>query len=410
MHFRRRYGLRAFLTRLIRLEWLQRLNFWPHPDVAVSAPAIPRERPFGVNVIGYVTGAGSLGEVARSVAACLETADVPIALCDQMVAEDPTRVRIHQLLSVTNPLRYNLLVSGAAPPTEFGWQLGNDYLAGRYNIAYWPWENEVFPDEPRRFVGYDEIWTPSTFVQKAIARVSPVPVEYVPHAILPLRNALAGRPRVLDEVPPDAYLFLFVFNYSSDSIVRKNPEGVIEAFRRAFRPEEKAWLVIKSFFPYEGEERDHLRRRAGGLNLRVLDEHLQREDLEALMGSCDCYVSLHRGEGFGLTMAEAMSLGKPVIATNFSGNTDYMTSENSYPVDYELRPVSRALREAYKTWLWADPDLDQAAALMRRVYEDRESARKIGERARADVERMLSPRTVGAIIRQRLAAIEELLA
>lgn len=405
--FKRRYGLRAFVTRALTFKWLRRFHFWPQAPVAVDGARIesPRSRPFGINLIGYTTGSGSMGEVIRSVAVALDEVKVPVAMCDQMAPDDPTRMQPNRPQAKTNALRYNLMISGSEPATVFGWELGPDYLVGHYTIGYWPWENEVFPKGRQNFAYYDEIWTPSTFVQTAIGKVSPIAVHYVPHPLIPMLNASSGRPVILNEIPQDAFIFLFVYSYLSIT-ERKNPDGVIEAFRRAFGPQDNAWLLIKSHFPHAPAERDRLRSLMTGANVRLLDLHLQRPDLEALMSSCDCYVSLHRAEGFGMTMAEAMSLGKPVIATNYSGNTDFMSAENSYLVDYQLAPIGKDLGPFRKEWLWAEPDLDQAAAYMRQVYEDRDAARRVGERARADVEAMLSPAAVGRVIQERLAAIE----
>lgn len=123
------------------------------------------------------------------------------------------------------------------------------------------------------------------------------------------------------------------------------------------------------------------------------------------MASCDCYVSLHRSEGYGLTMAEAMALGKPVIATNYGGNTDFMTSENSYLVDYKIETWEKRVGPYRGGWSIAEADVEQAAFYMRRVYEDRDEARRIGEKARRDVEATLSPKAVGLKMRARLEAI-----
>jgi glycosyltransferase involved in cell wall biosynthesis len=150
-----------------------------------------------------------------------------------------------------------------------------------------------------------------------------------------------------------------------------------------------------------------MRRAAKGQNVRFVDAPVDRQAVDELMGSCDCYVSLHRSEGFGLTMAEAMAFGKPVIATNYGGNTDFMTRENSYLVDYELATMERKTGPYEKGWVRADANVAQAASYMRRVFEDREEARRVGEKARSDVERLLAPRAVGEMMLARLKAIED---
>ena len=136
-------------------------------------------------------------------------------------------------------------------------------------------------------------------------------------------------------------MFLFVFDFFS-VLERKNPLGLIEAFTRAFRPGEGPMLVIKTINGDSQRSTISKRcapRRRAGRDILVIDEYYSAEEKNALLGLCDCYVSLHRSEGLGLTMAEAMGLGKPVIATGYSGNLDFMTPENSYLVDYMMGAV-----------------------------------------------------------------------
>jgi glycosyltransferase involved in cell wall biosynthesis len=214
-----------------------------------------------------------------------------------------------------------------------------------------------------------------------------------------------SRSRALNGIPPDATVFLFVFNWGLFSVPRKNPLAAIEAFKRAFRPGENAWLLIKSNFRRRKRLLHELRGLAGSHNIRILDGWLSRDELDDLMASADCYVSLHRAEGFGMTMAEAMALGKPVIATGYSGNMDFMTGENSYLVNYELVETAGNTGAHTRGLVWAEPDIDQAAAYMRRVYELPNDARVIGGRARHDVQKLLSLEVVGQIMKQRLLAV-----
>jgi glycosyltransferase involved in cell wall biosynthesis len=140
----------------------------------------------------------------------------------------------------------------------------------------------------------------------------------------------------------------------------------------------------------------------------VVDRSLDSRERDALVAGCDCYVSLHRSEGFGLTLAECMALGKPVIGTAFSGPADFMTDENSYPVPFELTRVGADCEIYPADGTWADPDLRRAAELMRRVVEDPGEAAEKGARAMRDVERMYSPAAIGELIRARLEQLRAL--
>ena len=167
---------------------------------------------------------------------------------------------------------------------------------------------------------------------------------------------------------PRRFLFLFLFDFLS-VLQRKNPLGLIEAFTRAFSPDEGPVLVIKSINgSLRASELEQVRMAAAGRpDILVVDRHYSAEEKNALLGACDCYVSLHRSEGLGLTLAEAMALGKPVIATGYSGNLHFMTPDNSYLVDYTLSAVPPACGPYPTTARWAAPDLGHAARLLRMV-------------------------------------------
>ncbi len=156
---------------------------------------------------------------------------------------------------------------------------------------------------------------------------------------------------------PDRFALLFIFDFLS-VLERKNPLGLVDAFTRAFRPDEGPMLVIKTI---NGDLRlsdlERLRAVAGDRrDVLIVDRYYTEEQKNALVGACDCYVSLHRSEGFGLTMAEAMALGKPVIATGYSGNLHFMTPENSYLVDYVRVNVPTGCEPYPTTACWAEPE------------------------------------------------------
>jgi glycosyltransferase involved in cell wall biosynthesis len=229
--------------------------------------------------------------------------------------------------------------------------------------------------------------------------VAPVPVvSLAPPVQAPRELAAPDRLGV-----PEGFLFLFVFDYLS-TIQRKNPVGLIEAFRRAFEPGAGPQLLLKTINaplrPLADEE--VLWAAHGRPDIHVIDRSLDREQLGGLMAACDCYVSLHRAEGFGLTMAEAMAIGKPVIATGYSGNVDFMDGENSYLVDHTITRVGPECEIYPPEGEWAEPSVEHAAELMRRIYEDREQAARVGARAAQDIARGLSPQATGAAMRARL--------
>jgi hypothetical protein len=207
-------------------------------------------------------------------------------------------------------------------------------------------------------------------------------------------------------LPEDKFLFLFSFDYLS-VFDRKNPLAVIEAFRRAFEPGVGAALVLKCI-NHDRDPESHaalLEAASGHPDVEVVDRYMSSSDNNSLTSLCDCYVSLHRAEGFGLVMAEAMWLGKPVIATGYSGNLDFMTPANSLLVDHRLIPIGPGMGPYPAAGEWAEPDVGHAATLMRQLFDDRDAARELGSKAAADIRRTHSPRAAGEIVHRRLESI-----
>jgi glycosyltransferase involved in cell wall biosynthesis len=360
---------------------------------------------FGVNVAGYFRSERSVGEAARATVRALRAASIPHVLntvADPGAANPDASLT---LFSPENPYGANLVHVNADQVAVFARQRGDAYFRGRFNVGFWFWELSSFPPEwHSSFRYFDEIWVASGHVLDAIARVSPVPVVRMPLALAPEQSDPVALDRARLGLAADTWVFLFI--YDADSVVdRKNPFALIEAFRRAFGDSPEAALVLKC---HAGK-----RPGAGGLaaatsgmaNVKVMDCVLPRAELNALLAMSDCYVSLHRSEGFGLPIAEAMLMGKPVIVTGYSGNMDFTTPANSYLVKYRLVELDQDRGPYRKGGVWADPDIEHAAALMRHVYEQREAARGVARLGQQDVLRLFSPATVGAQIRDRLARV-----
>jgi FkbM family methyltransferase len=205
---------------------------------------------------------------------------------------------------------------------------------------------------------------------------------------------------------PEGYLFLFMFDFHS-VIERKNPIGVIEAFRKAFTPGSGASLVVKCINgESKPDEYDRLRLAARGHpDVHIIDRYVSAQEKDAMVAAADCYVSMHRSEGFGLTPAEAMYLGKPVIATGYSGNLEYMTHDNSYLVDYALKPIGLGNDPYPPDGEWADPDIDHAARLMHEVVENVDEAARRGRQAASDIRAGFSADAAGETMEQRLEQV-----
>jgi glycosyltransferase involved in cell wall biosynthesis len=368
------------------------------------------DREIAVNVVGYLNRSLGLGQAARLYIAALQAAGVPVGTItaplqlpvggsqEQALARYGSRAFAELQLPYTPPI--NIVCVNPDGLDGLLETAGDALRDARWTIGQWGWETDVLPAHwIPAFERVDELWVYSSYVADNLGRASPVPVVTVPLPVIPLDP----RGAALDVDFGDGFAFLFVFDFFS-TLQRKNPIGVVEAFTKAFAPGEGPTLVLKAMNgSFRPQARDELRWRIGDRHdILLIDEHVDQHTYAALIARCDCYVSLHRAEGFGLTLAEAMALGKPVIATGYSGNLEFMTATNSYLVDYKLTRVGPNAEMYPADGTWAEPDLDHAATLMRQVFERPDDARAIGERGARDVTERLSPSAVGAIARARL--------
>jgi glycosyltransferase involved in cell wall biosynthesis len=357
----------------------------------------------GVNVIGYLDAEDGVGEVARQFGRVLAHAAIPHALVPYH--QTPSRLLARMPAAAADPhFDINLIcVNADELPTLFS-RMADGYHRPHATVAVWAWEVAAFP-EWMRLSDYfvDEIWVYSDHAARAIAPMTDKPVVVVPPPVV-----LSDAPRLnRSELGlPEGFLFLFCFSYLS-VFERKNPIAVIEAFKRAFRPDEGPQLVIKSIHGWLfANDRARLRAAtAGRSDIHLIDAYESSDRQRALLASCDVYVSLHRAEGYGLTMAEAMTHGKPVIGTGYSGNLEFMNEENSLLVPFTLQPIPHGCDPYPPGTPWAEPDIDAAADLMVRLTVDPELAARTGARARQDMATFHTPAARAKLVTARLDGI-----
>jgi glycosyltransferase involved in cell wall biosynthesis len=232
-----------------------------------------------------------------------------------------------------------------------------------------------------------------------------VPVIKIPPCIEPAYDHRLKRSDY--NLPDDCFLFLCAYDVLSVQ-ERKNPLGAIEAFKRAFsRNDSAVGLVIKvNNARQDPVEIKHLRSKLQGYsNCFMVEEMFDRSRMNSLLHLIDVYISLHRSEGFGLIPAEAMSFGKPVVMTKWSGNVDFMTDDNSCGIDYKLIPVGKTFGPYTTGQFWADPDIDQAAYYMQKLYTDKEYYSLISARAEKTIHDSFSPSNIGKLIKDRMEQI-----
>ncbi|MCL2087947.1 MAG: glycosyltransferase [Oscillospiraceae bacterium] len=352
----------------------------------------------GVNLYGYFSMGFGLGQGVRLVSGALKTAGIDYGTVDygKGVLQD-------------QPPAYNTNIIHINPDRFYDacLKLG-DRFKDRYNIGFWLWELPEIPTDWVPFLScVHEIWTPSRFTQNAFARSSPVPVRLMPYGIEIITEKRYGRDYF--NLPADTFLYLCMYDVSSTSM-RKNPMGTIDAFKKSFPPEcRDVGIVVKINCPNQKERKKEIQQIKNALkgysNLFIIEEHLSKTGIYSLIEVCDVFVSMHRSEGFGLVMAEAMYLGTPAIATNWSANTDFMTNENSCPVDYKLTGITKTCNLYQKGQLWAEPDTSHCAEYMRRLFEDRDYYNDIKSAARNYIKTELTPAKSGTAMTARLKDI-----
>jgi glycosyltransferase involved in cell wall biosynthesis len=387
------------------LRKLRRFNGWfdgftPEPDGYAVQPS--------VSVSGYLRDESGWGALARGYIRALRHLGVPLRLEDfSALTSNRSGDRTVSSGDALANWDVNLMCIDAGQHFAVLSQAGDDLLTRRYNIGAWAWELPHFPDRwYDRFAYYDEIWVGSSFIASALAPISPIPVIRIPPVLTRVSPARHDQPARAWK-RPDEFLFLFLFDVHSH-LARKNPLAVIEAFRLAFQPSEPVRLILKCVNASSDPSGfAALRNRAAGAAIEIHDGYIPSEDVRGLMSSCDAYVSLHRSEGIGLTLAEAMELGKPVIATGWSGNTDFMDVSNSFPVSYRLVELDQNVGPYHEGEVWAEPSVEHAAALMRFVLDHPGRARARGDVARQTIQQGYSEDAIAGLIRQRLDLIGE---
>ena len=390
---------RAKLERLIRTKNRFRAE---QKTRAINAPA-------GVNLVAYIRADMGLGAAARGMAAALDAAGIPFNVINMAHGNYSSQTDHSWSHKEVEHSRYDTTVVCVNPDNSFylRTQVSPEILGERYVIANWYWELPEMPEEwLAEFEYTDEVWAASNFIKDAMSQKARGPVVRVPPVVQGSPDGLRFS-RIELGLPEQRFLFLAMFDTRS-VLERKNPLGVLRAFKRAFAGNDASVGLVLKFNnpdheqPAMRELRDEL---ADCENVFMIDRLLSRDELTSLINACNCFVSLHRSEGFGLPPAEAMSLGKPAIMTNWSGNVDYMTRDNCIAIDYELVKLDRDYGP-YKTGQhWAEPDLEQAAHWMKRIAAEPELAQTIGRKGQETINSQFSPQAVGKIIKARLEEI-----
>ncbi|MFL6263451.1 MAG: glycosyltransferase [Thermoanaerobaculia bacterium] len=419
---RREYRLPSATVRpvLRTLPWRQRawaLLWWEkhrRRGLVSGAAEEPLAEPFilpsaagpeGVSVIGWATAPTGVGEACRGTLAALDHAGIPGALWTLDGRAGGATGEADEAASQGLPYEPLLFHVNADMMEIVQSRMPGPLLLGRHRIGYWFWELSHFPlCFAPAFRCVDEVWAPTRFCLEAYQAVSPVEVRWMPPCVKPTEAVPAGRAAL--GVKPEEFLFLFCFDVLSVP-ERKNPHGLLAAFAEAARGAGRPLRLLLKVNHAEAQPEyvADLRRRAQGLPVTLLVGTLRREALNGLTAACDAYISLHRSEGLGLPLIEAMYLGKPVIATGYGGVTDFLDDDTGYVVRHRLTALEKPEGPYPAGAVWAEPDVEHAAALLRALANAPESAAPRIEAARRRVHEIYAPEAAGERLRRELARI-----
>lgn len=371
-------------------------------------PFEPNRFKKGINLIGYIKHDTGLGQSTRLVASELQNSKVefsirPYAQSKEYSMTDST---FDEMLSNETPYGVNVFHINAHEFTMAYMNLGKELFDRHYNIAFWLWELEEFPDKWVPCINLiDEIWTPSEFISNSLRKKTNKPVVTVPyHVVAPTEDKMD---RKYFGLPEDKFLFLGMYD-SNTGAERKNPKAIIDAYKKAFEPENDQVGLVLKINHIKAEELQFIKNELKDYkNVYYLLNNLKKVEVNCLLRAVDTYVSLHRAEGFGLVLAEAMLVGTPVIATNYSANTEFMNSDVACMVDYRLVEMEEDIPPYKKGNYWAEPNIDTAASYMKMLFEDQGFCEQLVNNATQHINTVLSMKQATTIIEQRIAEIYE---
>lgn len=370
------------------------------PKLVDNLSEVEKDSPLGINLLWILNKKSGLGYALTLNIKSLEEVGVPVSKIDY--------TKNNSNLLDECKYQINLIQLSLNEIESFLSKIDITFFKDKYSILFLVWESEYLPPNIIENIQFfDEIWTASSYCKSVFAKYFKGPIKVVPH---PLEVSIdkSSNKKLESIYTRNKFSFLFIFNFGS-SIERKNPIFLVSVFKEAFKNlEDKVELVIKaSNSQHHFEDYKRLLKEIGNsTNIKIIEDDFSRNDLNHIIDGCDSYVSLHHSEGFGLTLAEAMYFGKPTIATNYSGNTEFMNQNNSFLVDFTRAYIEETDHHFSEETIWANPSFEDSVAKMRYVFDNPEKAKQKGLIAAKEIKSNLSYKAIGGIMKNRILEIK----
>lgn len=358
----------------------------------------------GISVFGFINGEFGIAEATRLNCRAIQSVGIPMSLFNYNVNtnhnnNDFTFTEFSE--HAVHPI--NLIQVSPSEVLHFFEYFDYSLFKGKYNILYVAWESETIPEDYIVNINlFDEVWTPSEYCKKCLEKFIALPIKVIPHPInidlKPTEDEDA-----LNFFTKDFFNFLFIFDYNS-SIERKNVINLIKVFKDTFdKYENNAFLTIKTSKSnrFADEKEQILQAIGDSKKIKIVEKIFDKNSLNYIISNCDSYISLHRSEGFGLTMAEAMYFGKPTIGTNYSGNLQFMNHENSFLIDAQKVSYGSDDLNYGSNTIWSEPSLEKASEYLKKVYEGETDVKIIAEKGRETIANDFSLSGIGKLIKKR---------
>lgn len=357
-----------------------------------------------INYHGFFDGNFGIAEATRLNAVAMESAGIQV---NRINYSSDTLEKIKSETEPEFQSYINIFHINSNVTHEFFSKNQDINLAGHYNIVYWAWEFPEVSDKTVDFLNiFDELWVPSDFCVNIFTKYTGIPVMRFSHPIQKMATSEEFDFNTY-QIKPNSKVYVTIFD-SLSTTIRKNPEATIESFIKVFNNDPESVLIVKTHNLERSKDAQKALEKYNNIpNIIIINEHFSKEKLHSLIQKSDVLISLHGSEGFGLTMAEAMSYGKVVVGTGYSGNLDFMNVNNSFLIQYDFIKTSNTKGLIAEGLTLARPNIEDAVEKLKYIKDNFNALGNIKNNAEAQIRENFSTESIGNLFKIRLSFIDQ---